>query len=275
MWSTQSPFDGGVVIVTGASSGIGAQIARQLAPRTAVLVLVARRKARLDDLAEELRHSRSAVDVRPCDLSDPAAIEALAEAVIAEHGRVDVLVNNAGMGDIGLFEESEPDKNLRMLQVNVVGLTALSRAVLPGMVGRKKGGILNISSGFGLLTSPGFAAYAATKHYVSGFTEGLRTELGGTGVRVVQVCPGPVATEFEAVAGNPTGQKVPGFIELTAQACASASIAALDRDRALTVPGAAAWLLIHSSWWTPLVVRRAFLTLVGRFARKQLTKKAD
>jgi len=273
MWQIQSPIDGGVVVVTGASSGIGAQMARQLAARAAVLVLVARRKPRLDALAEELGPARSAVDVRPCDLTDSAAVEALVAGVIEDHGRVDVLINNAGMGDIGLFEESHPDKNLRMLQVNVVALTALTRAVLPGMVGRRKGGVLNVSSGFGLLTSPGFTAYAASKHYVSGFTEGLRTELGGTGVRVVQVCPGPVATEFEAVAGNPTGQKVPGFIELTAAACASSAIAALDRDRALTVPGVAAWLLIHASWWSPLVVRRAFLTLVGRFVRPKLTRQ--
>lgn len=275
MWTTGSPIDSGVVIVTGASSGIGAHIARQLAPRVAVLVLVARRKERLDALADELRTTTTVVEVRPCDLSEPAAVEELARDVQAAHGRVDVLVNNAGLGDIGLFEESDPAKNLLMIQVNVVGLTMLSRAVLPGMVARGKGGILNISSGFGLVSSPGFAAYVGTKHYVSGFTEALRSELGGTGVRVVQVCPGPVATEFESVAGNPTDHKVPAFINLSAQACASASIAALDRNRALTVPGIAAWLLIHTGWWSPLVLRRAVMTLAGRLARAQLARPAE
>ena len=272
MWTTGSPIDAGVVIVTGASSGIGADIARQLSSRVAVLILVARRKDRLDALADELRATCAAVEVRPCDLSRPADIDVLVSDVMEAHGRVDVLVNNAGLGDIGLFEESDPAKNLLMIQVNVVGLTMLTRAVLPGMVTRGKGGILNISSGFGLVHSPGFATYIGTKHYVTGFTEALRSELGGTGVRVVQVCPGPVATEFEAVAGNPTDRKAPDFINLSAQACASASIAALDRDRALTVPGITAWLLIHTGWWSPVVIRRAVMSLVGRFARKELAR---
>jgi short-subunit dehydrogenase len=272
---SSSPIDGGVVIVTGASSGIGADMVRQMAHRASVLVVVARRTDRLNALAGELARASATIDVRPADLTDPLACRALIADVIEAHGRVDVLVNNAGMGDIGLFEASDPDKNTRMIQVNVVGLTELTRAVLPGMVARGRGGIMNISSGFGLTFMPGFAAYVGTKHYVTGFTDSLRTELGGTGVHVVQVCPGPVATEFEEVAGNPLGQSVPGFVELSASQCASAAIAALDRNRALTVPGSVAWLLVHGGWWSPRVVARAVLTLVGRVMRKKLSAPAS
>ena len=267
-----SPIDGGVVIVTGASSGIGADMVCQLAHRAKVLVVVARRRDRLEALAEKLSGARAQVDVRPTDLTDPAACLALVEGVLADHGRVDVLINNAGMGDIGLLESAQVDKLVRMINVNVVGLTALTRAVLPAMVERGSGGVLNISSGFGLTFMPGFAAYVGSEHYVTGFTDSLRTELSGTGVRVVQVCPGPVATEFEAVAENPLDQSVPGFLELSSEACASAAIAALDRNRALTVPGVAAWLMIHMGWWTPRAVARLFLALAGRGMRARIAR---
>lgn len=265
-----SPVDGGVVVVTGASSGIGAELVRRLAGRAAVLVLVARRRGRLEELAASLSHTPSVFEVRPCDLTDPVATAALGEAVVAEHGRVDVLVNNAGMGDIGLFEACDPAKLERMLAVNVVGLTVLTRAVLPAMVAAGRGGVLNVSSGFGLVTSPGFSAYVGTKHYVTGFSESLRSELAGTGVRVVQVCPGPVATEFEAVAGNPLGQGVPSVVELSAGQCAEEALAAFDRDRALLVPGWAGWALVHLGWWTPRVLMRAVSGLGGRLLRRQL-----
>lgn len=268
-----NPIDGGVVIVTGASSGIGADMVRQLAIRARVIVIVARRRARLEALAEELTLTLAKIDVRPVDLTDPTACTDLVAGVIADHGRVDVLINNAGMGDIGLFEAADLDKTVRMIQVNVIGLTALTRAVLPGMVARGSGGVLNISSGFGLTFMPGFSSYVGTKHYVTGFTDSLRTELSGTGVRVVQVCPGPVATEFEAVAENPLDQEVPGFIELSSAACASAAIAAFDRNRALSVPGGAAWLMVHAGWWSPRMVARWVLSLVGRMMRRKLTAR--
>jgi len=267
---TARPFDDGVVIVTGASSGIGAALVRQLSHRARVIVVVARRRALLEQLAEELSQAPAVIVVQPADLTDPEACTALVEAVTLAHDRVDVLVNNAGMGDIGLFEAADPEKILRMIRVNVVGLTVLTRAVLPGMVDRGRGGILNISSGFGLNFMPGFAGYVGTKHYVTGFTESLRAEMRGTGVRVVQVCPGPVATEFETVAGNPLDRGVPGFVEQSASDCAAGCIAAMDRNRALSVPGVVAWLLVHGGWWSPRVLSRWVLSLVGRLLRRKL-----
>ena len=245
---------------------------RQLANRARVLVVVARRRARLEALAEDLAGAAARIDIQAVDLTATDACRQLVAHVLDEHGRIDVLVNNAGMGDIGLFELADSEKTARMIHLNVTALTLLTRAVLPPMVERGAGGILNISSGFGMNFMPGFAAYVGTKHYVTGFTDSLRTELSGTGVRVVQVCPGPVATEFEAVAENPLGQSLPEWVELSSPACASAAIAALDRNRALTVPGVVGWGLIHLGWWSPRMITRWVLSGVGRMLRHRQQK---
>lgn len=261
-----------VVLVTGASSGIGAALARLLAPRARALVLVARREDRLQELAGALRgqHPGLEVDVRPCDLADPQATAALARALVEAHGGVDLLVNNAGLGDIGLFEVADLDKLVGMIQVNVVAPTVLTRLLLPGMIARGRGQVLNISSGFGLVWMPGAAAYEGTKHHITAWSEALRSELVGTGVQVCQVCPGPVRTEFEEVAGNPTGQAVPPFVELSAEDCARAAVAALDRGQALAVPGFWAWLGISAGRISPRWVLRPVFGLLGRLARARL-----
>jgi uncharacterized protein len=261
-----------VALVTGASSGIGREIARQLAPTSRVLVLVARRADRLEALADELRaaHGDLTVDVRPCDVSDMTALDTLAAGVEADHGRVDVLVNNAGIGQIGLFEDSGVDQLDLMLRVNVLGLTRLTRRVLPGMVARGRGAVLMTSSGFGLTWMPLFSAYVGSKHYVTSFSESLRAELSGTGVSITQLCPGPVATEFEAVAGNPTGQQAPAFVELSAEDCARAGVRALAAGRAMVVPGFFAWLGILAGARTPRWILRILYGLSGRVMRKRL-----
>lgn len=266
-----SPIDGGVVLVTGASSGIGLELARQLAPRAARLVLVARRVERLEALAKELRASRSelVVDLLPCDLSDRGATLGLA-AQLAERGiEVDVLVNNAGVGDMGVFDRADLDKTVSMIELNCVSLTILTRAVLPGMVARRRGGILNISSGFGLGVMPGFAAYIATKHFVTGLTEALVADLAGTGVSATQVCPGPVATEFESNIGNFTGKKAPSFVEISAATCARAALRGFDRRRALVVPGIVMSIVMAINALSPRFTRRIFAGLVGRVLRKR------
>ncbi len=231
------PLDGSVM-VTGASAGIGEVLARRLARKARRLVLVARREDRLEALATELRATRVdlVVDVYACDLSDADARERMIAAVEAG-GPLDVLVNNAGFGDQSLFERGSWDKLERMLSLNVVALTQLCHRVIPGMVERGRGGVLNISSGFGLSWMPGLAVYVGTKHYVTGFSEALRAEVRGQGVVVTQVCPGPVITEFHEMAENTTGQVPPRFVMISAEQCADEALRGFARGRAIVVPG--------------------------------------
>lgn len=260
----------GTVVVTGASSGIGLAIAREVAARAKTLILVARRRARLDALATELRekYTQCEVVVLTCDLGDRAATKALATELAARKDGIDVLVNNAGLGDMGLFERSSEDKTLGMLEVNVTAVLILTRALLPGMVERGKGGVLFVSSGFGLGYLPSFSAYVGTKHFITGMANALRAELSGTGVTVTQVCPGPVATEFEENAGNFTGRKVPGFIEITADHCARAAVNGFEANRAIVIPGLFMKLAMFLNGWTAGFVYRPIAALLGRVARK-------
>lgn len=251
----------GVVLVTGASSGIGRALARELAPRAKTLVLVARRKNELEALAEELRaqHPRLSILVQPCDLLERAQIDAMLDAVQREAGVVDVLVNNAGFGDMGLFDLADWEKTRRMIELNITALTYLTHRLVGPMVAQQRGGILNISSGFGLAFLPGFSAYIATKHYVTGFTEGLRLDLEGTGVVVTQSCPGPVATEFADHVGNFTGIDTPSFLEISAEQCARESLRAFELGRAMIIPGFIVWLLMLLNAITPRAIQRLFL----------------
>lgn len=269
----KTPIEG-VMLVTGASSGIGLAAARLLAARADVLVLVARREDRLAALAAELRASfpRCSVEVRPCDLTDGESARALVADVITLHGRIDVLINNAGMGDIGPFARADPGKLDGMLRVNVLGATAMARAVAPAMIARKRGGILNVSSGFGLIWMPMFAAYVGTKHYVTAFSEALRVELADQGVVVSQLCPGPVATEFEEIAENPFGVSMPSFMEISAEQCARAGIDGLHRGRAIIVPGVVAWLVINLTRLTPRPVLRLVTRVIVRVMRRRLAE---
>jgi hypothetical protein len=162
-----SAIDQGAVLVTGASSGIGMAIARQVASRAKALVLVARRASRLEELAKELRaaHPKLRVEVIACDLGDRAETRRLSTEVDERGLTVDVLVNNAGIGLMGAFDRADPEKLIGMIELNVTSLTLLTSAFVSGMIERGRGGILNISSGFGLAVMPSFAAYIATKHY--------------------------------------------------------------------------------------------------------------
>lgn len=268
----RSAIDGGTVLVTGASSGIGMAIAREVAPRARALVLVARRAERLEALKEELVAARPelVVEVLPCDLANRADVERLVSDVKARALEIDVLVNNAGVGMMGFFEKADAARTLFMIDLNVTSLTMLTLAFLPGMVARDRGGVLNVSSGFGLAVMPMFSTYCATKHYVTGLTEALTADLATTRVVATQVCPGPVETEFEETMGNPTGKKVPSFVSIRAEACARAAVRGFDRGRALVVPGLVMKLVMLVAAMSPRVVRRAFARLVGRVARRRL-----
>ena len=157
-------------------------------------------------------------------------------------------------------ECADPDKLDAVVQVNVLALTRLTRLLLPAMVARRRGGLLFVSSGYGLVWMPGMSVYIATKHYVTALSDALRCELQGTGVVVSQLCPGPVATEFEQVAFAGKAPRVPGFVQISAEDCARHGLRGLARSRALVVPGWKHQLLIGSYRLLP----RPIMRLVGR-----------
>jgi short-subunit dehydrogenase len=269
-------IDGGTVLVTGASSGIGMAIARLVAPRAKALVLVARRVERLEELKRSLvaAHPALRVEVIPCDLAARDELPKLVTEVSARELAVDVLVNNAGVGMMGVYDTADAAKTAFMIDLNVTSLSLLTLAFLPGMIERDRGGVVNISSGFGLAVMPTFAAYCATKHFVTGFTEGLVADLAGTRVVATQVCPGPVATEFEQTMGNFTGAKVPAFVEISAEHCARAAVGAFERGRALVVPGITMKIVMFINALSPRFMRRLFAGLIGRYARKKQLSSA-
>jgi short-subunit dehydrogenase len=263
-------FDDANVVITGASSGIGRAIARQIAPRARRLILVARRTDRLEELRTELvaANDRLTVDLLPCDLCDSAARTRLAQTLVAGPP-VDVLVNNAGVGDFALFDLSDPVKVRNLIELNITALVELTGALVGGMVARGSGAVLNISSGFGLAWLPGFGVYAASKHFVTAFTETLRADLHGTGVVASQVCPGPVDTEFTANTGADadTAALMPSWVSISAEHCARAAVAALDHDRAMVLPGFLMKLMALLVALTPRFLMRLILAPAGAWLR--------
>lgn len=219
-------------LVTGASSGIGEQFARQLASRGHELVLVARRADRLESLAAELPTDAYAV---PCDLATEAS--ALSGRVADLGIDVDLLVNNAGFGTSGPFLDHDPKRDAEEVRVNCEAIVTLTHAFLPGMVDRGRGGMINVASTAGLQPLPYESVYAATKAFAISFTDALHTELRGSGVRVLAVNPGPVPTEWQQAAGYSPDRVavVPG--QIPAEQVVRESLAAYDRGRRSVIPG--------------------------------------
>jgi hypothetical protein len=194
-------FAGTTSLVTGASSGLGEQFARQLAAQGSNLVLVARSADRLAALADELRAShRVAVTTVPADLSRTEQVSRVAAHTAAT--QVDVLVNNAGFGTYGTFAGLDPDREHAEVMVNAVAVVDLAHAALPGMLARRRGGIITVASAVAFQPSPHQAVYGATKAFALAFSEALWAETRGTGVRILALCPGPVATGFFASLGD-------------------------------------------------------------------------
>lgn len=192
-------------LVTGASSGIGAEFARQLAARGMHLVLTARRTELLEALAKELHTAHGTkTDIIPCDLTDPTAPARLIEEVAARGRTIELLVNNAGFGSIGEIEDTDVKRVLEMVQVNIAALTELTYRVLPGMMQRKHGAILNVASVAAFQPVAYMGAYAASKAYVLHFTEAMWAEAREKGVTVMALCPGTTKTEFFGVSGDAT-----------------------------------------------------------------------
>lgn len=227
-------------LVTGASSGLGEEFARQLAPMCDQLILVARREDRLFALANDLREINPSLDVLhfAVDLTDSDAREEFIELLVENGARPDLLVNNAGMGDFGEFSGSEWGKLESMLELNMVALTHLTHALVPQMIERGGGAVLNVSSLASILPMPDFAVYAATKAYVTSFSEAIRIELRDHAVSVQALCPGPVHTEFGSVAME-EGDKVPGneFFYVDKTEVVGSALRGLINDRARVYPG--------------------------------------
>src|SRR5216684_9136558 len=236
-------LDGCNALITGASAGIGREFAQQLAGRARTLVLVARREERLNELRDELRNrnAKLSVHVRVVDLCDKRQIDDLIASLEQAKIDIDLLINNAGLGDYGSFATSDPERNDRILEVNIVALTLLTRRLLPQMIARKRGAILNVTSSAGFLPIPGMAVYAASKAYVNCFSEALRAELRGTGVRVTALCPGPVHTEFGDVAKRAGGQpeRGPESVYVSVEKTVRDALAAVEADRPIVIPGLA------------------------------------
>src|SRR5438034_967980 len=250
-------------LITGASSGIGREFARKLAKCARRIVLVARRSERLANLRDELLNQNPNLDVhvRVVDLTDNAQIESLIDSLARDKVDVDLLINNAGLGDTGAFATSDPIRNDQMMLVNTVALTSLTRHLLPKMIAKRRGGILNVSSSAGFLPIPGDAVYAATKAYVTSFSEALRAELWRTGVSVCAVCPGPVRTEFQEIAARPGAQPVMGsrILFVPVQQVVRQALAALEADLPLVIPGLAMKIAMFLSRLMPMPVVRLVL----------------
>lgn len=252
-------------MITGASSGLGEEFARQLAGRTGKMVLVARREGELEKVAAAIRASHPSITlmVIPADLANAADRERVKQASGGAGFIPDLLINNAGLGDYGEFTTAEWGTLEAMLKVNIEALTHLSHLLAPEMARRGSGAILNVSSLAATLPIPDFAVYAATKAYVSSFSEALRIELAESGVNVMHLCPGPVKTNFgeiarrsEAGAAMPPGHAL--FYVPKEQVVAEA-LCGLDRGRARVFPGlkiAAAGLLFGA---VPMVALRMIL----------------
>lgn len=222
-------------LVTGASTGIGRTFAERLARDQYDLVLVARDAGRLEALAKRLASERGIeARVLAADLTDPASL-ARVEAEIAERPP-DLLVNNAGFGTVGRFAELDVEGEDREVRLNVLALMRLTHAALGPMLARGHGGVINVSSLAGESASPYTATYAATKAFVTSFSEALSEELRGSGVRIQALLPGFTRTEFQERAGVDT-RAIPGFAWMEPEAVVDASLAALEKGQVLCVPG--------------------------------------
>ncbi|MBI2922869.1 MAG: SDR family oxidoreductase [Planctomycetes bacterium] len=227
------------VLITGASSGIGLELARLFAADGADLVLVARRGERLEALAKELEASHgSRARAISKDLSDPAAPAQIAEALRNRGAAVDVVVNNAGFGALGRFAQIDERRQLDMVQLNVAALTHLTRLFLPAMIERRRGGILNVASTAAFQPGPLMSVYYATKAYVLSLTEGLAEELRGTGVVASCLCPGPTFTEF-LVRAEMKQSAAFEAAAMSAKKVAKIGYRGFRRGRVVVVPGAA------------------------------------
>jgi short-subunit dehydrogenase len=271
-----SPFAGKSALITGASAGLGEEFAVQLAGRGVDrLVLVARRLDRLEDLRTRLlaAHPALKIELHAADLGSENAVTELLRALQPP----DILINNAGLGDLGALESSEPAKIEQMLAVNVVALTRLTQWAVPGMLARRLGWICNVGSTAGMLPLPSFAVYGGTKAFVNSFTEALRAEVHGSGVSVLALCPGPVETEFGQVASRPTGQRrfaPPTFLCVPKERVVRETLNAMARGQGRIVPGLLVRFgILFMESFPRWLLRGVFNLSSGEFRRERAERK--
>lgn len=257
-------------LVTGASSGIGLELARLAAGDRLDVVLVARRQERLTELARELtkRYGVTA-EIVAADLAEPGTAERVFQAARVRSGGVDFLVNNAGIGVHGLFAETPLDRELEMLRINIVALTELTKYCVTGMIERRRGRILNVASTAAFQPGPLMAVYYATKAYVLSFTEALAEELSGTGVTATALCPGPTLTEFQAKAGFGDVPLLRGPLVWDAASVARVGWNGAKRGKRVVVPGFANRVLALGARLSP----RRLTTKIAR--RLQENRKLE
>jgi short-subunit dehydrogenase len=246
-----------VALITGASSGLGAEFARLCAARGDEVVLVARRRQRLEELASSLDGKAHVLVV---DLADPDGPQSLVRAVHGLGLEPDTLINNAGFGLVGQFRQLPLDRQREMLRLNVEAPTMLTHLLLPGMLGRGRGAILNVASTAAFQPGPGIAVYFASKAYLLSFSEALHQELRGTGIKVSALCPGPTATEFGEVAGARSNR----FDRLAGRASevAAAGLAGLERDQAVVIPGLINKATAQSHRFVPRALMRRMVAAI-------------
>lgn len=250
------------VLVTGASSGIGLELAKCFAAEKSNLILTARNREALDKLAAELREQfQIQVHIFTADLAKPESSRQLFDEITKSGIKVDVLVNNAGFGLCGSFAELSLPRQMEIIQVNVAALVELTGLFLPRMIQCRRGGILNVGSVAGFLPGPNMTIYFATKAFVMSFSEALREELRGTGVFVTDLCPGPTETNFSRVARGDRTRKV-STTKMSAAKVARIGHADFRRGKCLSIPGVSNKILVALAQLLP---RRFVTRLAGHF----------
>jgi short-subunit dehydrogenase len=255
-------------LITGATAGLGAEFARQLSPHAKRLILVGRREERLNVLAAELkgRFPSLRIDTYKADLSLASDREDLAAWVIREEFSLNLIINNAGLGDLGHFDNAEWGRLLPILEVNVTALTHLTHLLLPMLRAQSPSGILNVSSVAGFFPLPEMAVYAATKAYVTSFSEALRMELAPEGIAVTALCPGPVPTEFFEVASR-DGEAIRAMershpsLATSPQVVVREALKGLERDKPGVIPNKLLALLVRTVCLLPFPVIRSAIRL--------------
>ena len=260
------PSVSSTALITGASSGIGAAMARELASRGYSITLVARREERLRSLATDLGSEYEvSTEVLACDLGDATERDRLEQELRSRSRSVEVLVNNAGFGHQADFATSPRERMVEMVRVNVEAVVDLTSRFIGPMVERGRGSIVNIASIGAFQPLPGSAVYGASKAFVLSFSEAVRTELRGSGVSVTAVCPGPVRTEFTEAAGMPgVEDRTPGVVWMSAEEIARHAVDGAEHDKRVVVPGLLNRASALAGQHSP---RAVALPLIGRIWR--------